>query len=266
MLNPRQSKFLDGLRPWLGPPLFPPHSIDRVKEGWEWLLRTTKGQPVKDLKGRLTKGNQMRSAVEEILLARGFVTVFGENAVTAYPKIGASDKCAELRIRHSGGHFLVEATGLTSPEEDTFLTKAFEMGDFKEYHEWVNTHEDMGRFCEKIATRASERLITGPLVLCVSQYVSRPDPSEGRERLRDFLLQPGCYGVPSSILLLAVAYSTCYKANGIWFNKCVCERCGVTSETAQKVAKALQEAYFPRADDFFECCIISPLGADPNPS
>ena len=98
MLTRKDSTYLDNPRRWLCPPVYSADCMQRVEEGWEWIVSTAKGQPLSDLKGRLSKGNQMRSAVEEILLARGFVRVFGRDAVTPYPRIPPTDERAELMV------------------------------------------------------------------------------------------------------------------------------------------------------------------------
>ncbi len=76
------------------------------------------------------------------------------------------------------------------------------------------------------------------------------------ERLHHFLLQPEAYGVPSTIPLLAVSYSRRYMAHGAWFNKRVCDRYGIAPQTAQLLAEAVQESYFPCADGSFEFSIL----------
>lgn len=255
MLNREEGKCLEAAKCWFVPEFYPAEAHVRIEQGWEWMLRTVKGQPLKDLRGRLTKGNQIRSAIDELLLASGLVSVFSEAAVTAYPKIGGTQKRAEFAVRHQDCTFHFEATGLTSPEEEDLMAKAIEEGD----HCWFKSSTqtlDMGRLCEKIATKVAERLMSEPLILCLNQFALSPFPQEASERLRQFLLEPHRYGVPSSIHLLGVAYAWGFRAQGMWLKKDVCTKYHVSSEMTEQLKLAIQESFLPRDDLKFEWAVI----------
>lgn len=255
MLTAHERGYLDRVRRWFSPPAsFPVDMMTRLEDGLGWLLAHTRGGPKTDLIGRLTKGDQQRSAVEEILLAQGLVRVFGDERVAAYPEIEETEKRAEFKITSEGLVFFVEATGLTSPQEEELIREGAETGDG--YLFFRDHREEIGRFCEKISTKVGERPISAPLLLCLSQYAFGPDPSRGSARIRDIVGHPGDYGIPESIQLLGVSWSYGFRVFGVCLSGATCRASSLCAGTINKIKQALIESYSPPPDGAFDCCQV----------
>ena len=210
-------------------------------------MQNTKGEPLADLRGRLTKGAQYRSAFEEILLARGLVCIFGADAVKAYPKIANSNKRAEFLVRHSECEFVVEATGLSSPAEEKLLNEAILAGDYA-FFDNAPPSIEMGRFCEKLATKASERYLDLPLLLCISQHSFRPLPDKSKNIIRTFVSEPHRFSIPSNIRVLGVAFSVGFFAQGVYFSQAELGRYSACDNIQRCIENAISQSFLPRTD------------------
>jgi len=134
-----------------------------------------------DLLGNLLKGVSV-AAEFEVMLAWALVTHFGKDAVEPYPRIGTEGKQnVDFAVARNGARVLIEATILLDdPGYGAEKQFAIEHGTGGTAG-FRSDEEDAHRLMRACYDKVHQRELREPLILCVNQCATWPDPATGAE-------------------------------------------------------------------------------------
>lgn len=134
-----------------------------------------------DLFGNLLKG--VSAAAEfEVMLAWALLTHFGKDAIEPYPRIGPQGKQnVDFAVTRDGKRVLIEAMILLDdPGYGAEKQYAIEHGTGGTVG-FRSDEEDAHRLMRACHDKVHQRELQEPLILCINQYATWPDPATGAE-------------------------------------------------------------------------------------
>lgn len=203
---------------------------------------------------RRLRGQGYWSAQEELLLARGFASEFGADAVVG-PSTTADAPRPEFLVRVGDTMVPVEAKGLFDSDKVRQLneTIAGQGGGA-----WFSTDPSIGdpaRLRAATARKLTAR-VEGSMVLVLTQYSPWPSPDESVPLIREMAVSPTAYDVPPEKHALALGFLYYPFMLGVWFNDGVLKRLGLDEGVREKARLAVRRSFWPRADGvFFDECM-----------
>ena len=117
--------------------------------------------------------------------------------------------------------------------------------------------EEMGRLCERLATKLAKRPVRKPIVLCFDHFARVPDPVDVRDRLAHFVLEPHRYGISCSVPLLGVVHAYDFVAQGVYLNRTVAQRAGLPLSMLKRIARSVRLGYLTPLDGRYRCHFVS---------
>lgn len=161
--------------------IVPEDYLERAETGVRLIVDKAPKRNRNDLIGNLRAGVSA-SAELEVMLAWALVSQFGTDIVEPYPKVSPeSGRTIDFAVVRSGKRTLIEATILLD-DRDSGLQKQFciEHG-VPGTAEFRDDEADKRRLFKACHDKVHQRDITEPLVLCVNQLATWPDPAAGAE-------------------------------------------------------------------------------------
>ena len=228
--------------------MYPKDYQQRLEEGAAVLLpKFDKGQ--KNHFINRMRGNGCLSAEEELLLVRGFASVFGQNVVS-FPALNPSEKRPEFHVLIDGRTVEVEAKGLMNCEEVRQLNEyAIRSGQG-----WLSFNPKIGEVGRLRAATAKKLLseeTAEARILVLTQYTAWVSPTEGVAMLRDMAIDPQQFDIPAQRHPLAIAYVTNRWITGVWFNESVASRMGFDVAVRESIRNAVKASFYDRRDGVF---------------
>lgn len=134
-----------------------------------------------DLFGNLLKSNSAAAAFE-VMLAWALLQHFGEGAVEPYPRVAdEGDRNVDFAVVRDGARVLIEATILLDdPGRGAAKRYAIASG-IGSTIEGGSDGSDVHRLLLSCYDKVHERTVKHPLILCVNQCATWPDPASGTE-------------------------------------------------------------------------------------
>jgi len=134
-----------------------------------------------DLLGNLLKSNSA-AAEFEVMLTWALVTHFGKEAIELYPRIGDDGKKnVDFAVSRDGARVLIEAMILLNdPAYGAEMQAAIENGTGGTVG-FRSDEQDAHRLLRACHDKMHQRELKEPLILCVNQCATWPDPATGAE-------------------------------------------------------------------------------------
>lgn len=218
---------------------------DRIEEGAAVLLPKFDKAELAHFVQRMRLGGS--STEEELLLARGFASVFGAGAIS-FPKVNRNSPRPEFHVTVGGLEIEIEAKGMLDSAEVRALNEhALRSGELC----WSSFNPRIGSVT-RVQQQVKEKLLsatTGDVrVLVFTQYTPWPPPWDVVSLLRRMAASPETFAVPLDKHPLAIAYVTYRWTTGVWLSVAAAQRAGLGPADLQCVRAAIGASFYARSD------------------
>lgn len=156
--------------------IIPPGLLDKTEAALKLLEAKAPKSNLRDLIGNMAKSNSS-AAVFEARLFTALSCIFGEQAVEPYPRAeDGSGKNVECAVVVGETRLYFEATVLMDNQREAQLKGACIEHNIPFPFRCISGEEGVERMIRKCKDKALERAVNGPLVLCLNQICTLPDP------------------------------------------------------------------------------------------
>jgi hypothetical protein len=221
----------------------PPDYQQRIEEGASILLAKLDARAWKDFVSRI-QGRESASALEELLLVRGFTQELG---TIELPLGNRAMPRPEFTVAIEGHQIAVEARGLMNSRNVQQLNDdSWRFGQ----HYWISADAAIGdpaRVRKALAEKMLESSDGSPRITVLTLY-SAFDFENARDTAREMALRPASFNIPQEKYPLAVGLALHRLLQGIWFNDSVVQRLGFSAEIKERIRTAIKNSLYPRQD------------------
>ncbi len=167
--------------------IWPKDCLVRANAAVEFIVEKAPKLNRQDLLGNLLKSNSA-AAEFEVSLAWALISHFGKDAVEPYPRIGDEGKQnVDFAVSRDGARVLIEAMVLLNvPAYGAEMQSAIEQGTGGVVG-FRSEEQDAHRLIRACYDKAHQRELKEPLILCVNQCATWPDPAAGAEAVGKLL-------------------------------------------------------------------------------
>jgi len=161
--------------------IWPKDYLTRANAAVAFLVEKAPKANRQDLLGNLLSGVSV-AAEFEVMLAWALVAHFGKDAVQPYPRIGTQGRQnVDFAVTGDGGRVLIEAMVLLDdPGYGQEKQVAIEHGAGGTFG-FRSNEKDAHRLMRACYDKVHQRELHEPLILCVNQCATWPDPATGTE-------------------------------------------------------------------------------------
>jgi uncharacterized protein YuzE len=227
---------------------YPQDYQNRLEEGANILLQKLNESDKNNLVERLRRVGSC-SAEEELLLAHGFASEFGVNAIEG-PKGSSSSSHPEFYVSVEGHSIAIEAKGLLDSKTVQNLNDfSISSGQYG----WISIDPSIGDESHvrgALVKKILKSSVHSPCVIVLTLYGAF-DFLNGIDLIRQLAVKPFEFNIPKGKYPLALALVLDRFVCGVWFNSCVAERVGISNESTKRIRTAVKNSFWPRPDEVF---------------
>jgi len=218
----------------------------RLEEGAAILRARLRGQAWAQFVSRI-RDRDAASATEELLLARGFATEFGDIGL---PSGNPAAPRPEFTVSIGTHRVAIEARGLRNSRRVQQLNdRSWRSGQYY----WISADPSIGnpgRVRKALAEKMLESADDFPRISVLTLY-SAFDALAAFDLARQMALRPASFNIPQEKYPLAVALASHRLLQGIWFNDCVVQRIRYSRKIKERIRSAIKLSLYPRTDGVF---------------
>jgi hypothetical protein len=235
----------------------------RLEEGAKILLPQINNREQGHLIKRM-RDTESTSAEEELLLARGFSSEFGQDAISL-PQTSSTATSPEFELNACGHRIMVEAKGrvtntLLEQEREQMRRIGCTHG-FRIEMPWIDDKIEKWIKNKIYSTLHSKAVPDKGFILVLSIYTFPSDLCMLIDMVREFAENPGNpkyyennrgdLNLPPEHWALVIALVFHGRIQGVWFNRSVRDRLSIDTTTQEHIRAAIKKSFYYRQDKVF---------------